>query len=264
MWKHARFQRVFMGRHIKHGVPWCPRRDTWTPRGLHVSMFFPGSATSWVFGVGPMLTWGDAWTLLEMTWTSKFFDVSCNIADVELALRGDVWFRGRRVWHVDVMWDILRDGWNSFREFFRCPIVLFDGLCDNRMFCVVSYSTLQTIRVCFAQNRTRLFMRMSCSKRARLDVHDCLSYSNTVLTCVVWRLEHTNVRESFLRASMGTSNDGPCCNKPWGRRVDATNNSLSKTIELIKCNILIDKTYCNHMAAFTHQSPVVQKFNQYA
>ena len=36
--------------------------------------------------------------------------MSFIVADVEIALRGDVWFDGRQLGHGNVMWDILLDG----------------------------------------------------------------------------------------------------------------------------------------------------------
>ena len=36
--------------------------------------------------------------------------MSFIVADVEIALRGDVWFCGRRLGHENVTWDILLDG----------------------------------------------------------------------------------------------------------------------------------------------------------
>ena len=85
----------------------------------------------------------------------KVYDVSFIVDDVELALRGNVWFRGRRLWHENVMWDILLDGGIYLWEFLGWRIVLFDNLCDSRMFRVTSYWTLQIIRMCCEQKHSR-------------------------------------------------------------------------------------------------------------
>ena len=42
--------------------------------------------------------------------------MSLIVADVEIVLRGDVWFHGRRLRHENVMWDILIDGGMYFWE----------------------------------------------------------------------------------------------------------------------------------------------------
>ena len=52
--------------------------------------------------------------------------------------------------HVYVMWDILRNENCNQIQFVTTHIILYDVLCDNRLFCVISYLTLQIIRMCCA------------------------------------------------------------------------------------------------------------------
>jgi hypothetical protein len=93
-------------------------------RGRHVdctsSCFSRAVPRHEFFSVVPVLTWGATWTPLENDVDCKFFDVSFIVADVGLALRGDVWstgmsfvtcicHMGHLAGHVYDMWDILLD-----------------------------------------------------------------------------------------------------------------------------------------------------------
>jgi hypothetical protein len=115
-------------------------------------MFFPGSATSWVFSVVPVLTWCATWTHSKMTWTANFLTCHslllmwsshyvpiCGLGDVVCDMYMScgtsggtcIWHVGHLARRVYVMWDILRNE--------NCNQIQFVG---DPLFCTKSVVTV--------------------------------------------------------------------------------------------------------------------------
>jgi len=247
MWKHAQFQRVFLWRHIKHVVPYCPRRDTWTARGLHVIMFFPGSATSWVFfrwfpcwrGVprGPIGKWRGmqifwrvihcCWRGARITWRCVVYgDVVCDMyMSHGTSGRTCIWHVGHLARHVCVMWDILRNE--------NCNEIQFLG---DPLFCTTSSVTVG----CFVWYHIWHYKLLGCVVHFNtLLTSSCLAISTTRcqmhVTYAIYRNKHE--RQVFHQTlETDTKNAWNKCRPMLSKSVNAT-YSLIQHIATIRLRL---------------------------
>lgn len=142
-----------MWRQKKNGVRGCPRRDTWRALARHATQVFCGQCHDECFFIRSL---ADVDCRVDPTTNDvdcEVSDVSFPGADVESALRGDVWFCQRRLRHKNVTWDIFLDGGIYFWVFLGWCIVFLDGLCDSRMFSVTSCWALRILGMCCGQKQ---------------------------------------------------------------------------------------------------------------